>query len=1130
MKGAEKTGILAVISIAVLAAFFAFGAMMRQGPVVTAFAPADFQGDLRPISISYSPAGPQTGDNVEFNITVKNVGTEDPAATFVIALYIDDSNVANGTLPSLAAGSTASASMPWTATSELHDVHVIVDPDNVTGGNKGYSRLNSSIAVDWPTAQQNNERWGYANTNISGPLGSKVLWRIRVESDSVANYHTMLATDGMIIVPTQDYVVAVNATTGDEIWEIADISYINAMDATVARGVLFVASYGAPGIFAYNVTDGTQLWNVTDDFYYDMFATGYHNGILINDNHTTITGRNYLTGDKVWEFTPENVTGWNVPGGGLVWDPPAIYNDTFYLTAYESTGGAFAGEIYALDVLTGTRLWNQSFTGRIPTVPSVGYGNVFFGDQDNGMIHAYNISNMTESWSVAHGVASGLNAVFQVYGNAVYFCYGSYCYAHDAVTGSEIWSSYLGLNVAYMTGPVQDNKGVLYVGADLNQPPWGSYVLALNASDGSLLWSHHITKRPMSMVPYNGMLYVVDSDAYLYQFGPKQNLTLSMGYNNSIIDRDSVSNVYPDAIPLVATLSDGASGVEVTFEINQTAPSAYESSYWSLGSNTSVNGVATYWWSPADDHDYAGSYFWTAVNDSYNTLGEPTARVYGSLNTSFLLAGSYPGTSYNSTDNLTAKADITFPWGESLSVMQSNYNLNYNISLAKPDGSRLHSGLYRRANTTVTTTNLTSGTGNSCWDIGGSDLLAFDENLVPGSVPSFSGSQTPPYYFRFTCGSGTCPGYANAVYNLIGSDSPDWWAGIYDYFQLSGWGGCTGTPGTEGDDWTFIVFTNSSSTSYFWNGTLALTNDPGTWTATLNASADFFVRNDTINRTFTVTGTGSSPPSGPSGPGTVTIFNESLSGQIPVWNMNLSGDGDITVVDGINQVTVGRGSTEPLDLTLTNTGNRVLEDITVTAEGIPSEWVTISPSFIEKLQPKESVPISATISIPQFAPFAVYGINFTARSNSATARYDLNTELTDKCKTCQPPGPWGACTEGIWFRTNYRCDSQTDYQCTAWQEEGTCAVVDFLWIVVILIVMTIFTWQYWKHERSPQGYGGRMARQRPLPASSLPLAARPETSSVKKPRKAVKKDVLLVPFDNLPHGKKGGVKTRPRKV
>jgi len=235
-------------------------------------------------------------------------------------------------------------------------------------------------------------------------------------------------------------------------------------------------------------------------------------------------------------------------------------------------------------------------------------------------------------------------------------------------------------------------------------------------------------------------------------------------------------------------------------------------------------------------------------------------------------------------------------------------------------------------------------------------------------------------------------------------------------------------------------------------------------------------------------------------------------------------------VDGINQVTVGRGSTEPLDLTLTNTGNRVLEDITVGAEGIPSEWVTISPSFIAKLQPKESVPINAKISIPQFAPFAVYGINFTARSNSATARYDLNTELTDKCKTCQPPGPWGACTEGVWFRTNYRCDSQTDYQCTAWQEEGTCAVVDFLWIVVILIVMTIFTWQYWKHEKLPHRQGGGKSEQKPSTVLLSPAPPRPDMPSVKKSRKAGKRNVLLVPSDNPPHGAKGGVKARPRKV
>lgn len=430
---------LSIASFLLLVAFFGAAALLRQELVVTTYAPANFLGDLRPISISYSPMGPQAEDAVSFNVTVKNIGSEGPASPFVIALYIDDVNVGNSSMASLLAGDTGSVLFDaWTATSELHDVHVIVDPDNTTGGNKGHSRLNSSIAVDWPVAQQNDERWGYANTSIPGPVSYNVIWRVRAESDSVANYHTMLATDGMLIVPTEDYVVAVNATDGSQIWEISDISYINVMDDTVARGILFLASYGAPGIFAYNVTNGQQLWNVTENFFYEPYVTSYYNGMIFHDNHTTITARNYLTGERIWDFTPENVTGWNVPGGGLQWDPPAIYNDTLYLTTYESTGGAFAGEIYALDVLTGTRLWNQSFDSRLPAVPSVGYGNVFFGGQDNSMAYAYDTSDGTESWSVAHGISSD-GTVFQVYDGSVYSCSGG-CNSYDTATGTERWS------------------------------------------------------------------------------------------------------------------------------------------------------------------------------------------------------------------------------------------------------------------------------------------------------------------------------------------------------------------------------------------------------------------------------------------------------------------------------------------------------------------------------------------------------------------------------------------------------------------------------------------------------------------------------------------------------------------
>jgi len=43
-----------------------------------------------------------------------------------------------------------------------------------------------------------------------------------------------------------------------------------------------------------------------------------------------------------------------------------------------------------------------------------------------------------------------------------------------------------------------------------------------------------------------------------------------------------------------------------------------------------------------------------------------------------------------------------------------------------------------------------------------------------------------------------------------------------------------------------------------------------------------------------------------------------------------------------------------------------------------------------------------------------------------------------QCPTCSTPTAWSQCSEGKMFRTNYECDSTTDYECRSFTEEQSC--------------------------------------------------------------------------------------------
>ena len=1006
---------LAVIFCALAAAFLPQGA-----PTGFDIVTQDSNPDLKPLNITYAPVGPQTGDTVTFSVPVKNVGDAGTGSSFGVALYIDGSSVGTGTVSALGAGETGTATITWTATSELHDAYAAVDSAGaIAESDETNNRLNSSVAVDWPTRNQNNERWAYANMN--GPTTNHSVWS-KALGDGPSFYYTLLAADGRIIATTGNNVYVINATTGINIWNITDGTADGATDLTVARGILFISSYYDKAVYAYNVSTGAQLWNAST--YKTPYFVSYYNGLLLQDNESQIVARNPITGSVAWTYTPPNETGWT---SEFLWFPPAIYNDTMYMASTEMNSSGSMGEAFAISAVNGNLIWrNNSGLGKIYTMPSVGYNNVFFGDRANSLLYAFNMFTGRESWLASWTVGDDFNSIIALYNGIAYFIDTS-LYARNISTGAQSWSAALEGAGSYYSGPVQTKNGMLFYGSS-------NGVWARSTSDGSLLWQYKMSKPTYALLPYNGLLYTLDSNGKLYAFGPKQNMTASQTYNDTIVDRDSVSSADADAAILTASLLDGGDAKTIDFYYQQLEPTVGAETY--LNSNDSINGAVTYAWNP-DGTIAAGRYKWWPSSSDYNTLSNSTVRIYGGMNASFRYASTFPRFSYNGTDDLTAISLISFGGGEILDTMRTTYNFKYNISLTKPAGSKLVSGLYNQTDVSVTTQYLANGTAFACFEPLESAMIDFDDEIIPDLVPAFETKSN--YYFKWTCSAATCPSYNDVeylIYKSRDSGSPNGTDEFYLHDITCPGGGVNG--------WTFTVFNNTSISTSFWNGTITLTGETGTWNATLNATADFFFTNDTVYRNFTIAAAEAAAAATPSG-GSSGVFR----------NISMEPKNNILIEAGKKKLMLGRGAAEPITINVTNKGNVVLQDIILTADGLPYGWVTFPQMKIDSLWPNEVWTAKASINVPDIAPLGEYALTFKANNYYTSVSSKLEVTITDDCEPCLAPGAWSGCIGNMHSRTNYRCSSETDYRCAEWTEEESCAPLLSVENTPILLMMII---------------------------------------------------------------------------
>jgi outer membrane protein assembly factor BamB len=230
-----------------------------------------------------------------------------------------------------------------------------------------------------------------------------------------------------------------------------------------------------------------------------------------NPSHNGVgTGSPVLTPQLLWNFSTFGPAVSQAIGGATT---PAVANGVLYV--------GDSRYIYALDAENGAELWRSDYGG-VDSSPAVVRGTVYVGA--GNFLYALSAENGSQLWNytIFHGSSFDQSSP-TVENGAVYIgsegIFGGDIYALNATDGSLVWSTPIGVDV--FSSPAVVN-GVVYVGSLTFEADASNGVYALNATSGAILWKHLA-----SDYAYGSSPAVVDDTVYI----GSGNLT-NIGQNN----------------------------------------------------------------------------------------------------------------------------------------------------------------------------------------------------------------------------------------------------------------------------------------------------------------------------------------------------------------------------------------------------------------------------------------------------------------------------------------------------------------------------------------------------------------------------------------------------------------------
>jgi len=323
------------------------------------------------------------------------------------------------------------------------------------------------------------------------------LWPGRASSPAVS--------DGIAYIKLYDTLYALDSQTGRLIWSKPTLSSDHSSPA-VAYDMVFDSTGNYPdcpgcGVVAYDAKTGDEKWRMN----LLLGARGpnvYKNVVYFGSDDHYVRAVNAYTGDLLWTspYLNDGVTA-----------VPAVANGKVFV-------GTWTNKLYALDVNTGTKVWEfrPDIGGVMFSSPSVINSTIYMGTGLDRLLAIENIDTETPTikWisQLTEDTIGSSAAV--AYGTVYFISDAGTVYALNSDTGSLIWSYRTNPSTRPSHSSPAVSNGVVYIGSQ------DKYIYAFDAFTGAVLWKYE-TGGVIDSSPAiaDGMVFVGSNDAKIYAFG-----------------------------------------------------------------------------------------------------------------------------------------------------------------------------------------------------------------------------------------------------------------------------------------------------------------------------------------------------------------------------------------------------------------------------------------------------------------------------------------------------------------------------------------------------------------------------------------------------------------------------------
>ncbi|MFD1600244.1 PKD domain-containing protein [Halobellus rarus] len=377
--------------------------------------------------------------------------------------------------------------------------------------------------------------------------------------------------------------------TPEEVWTISD-GTPNVMQPTIANDTLYTAFHDGGKLYALDPKTGAEKWNSTPGGTSGSTWTtpAYANGVLyIGSNDYKLHAIDAETGAERWHYDTQtnvrsapavedgvvyfgsndgNMTAVNATTGEKIWNyrlyqpvlvesNPAVVEGVVYF-------GSNDDNVTAVDATTGEKIWNFTLPDESQSDPTVADGTVFIGSDStmgetsgNGQVYALDAETGTEDWN--YTMAGDVDAG-QVYANGVVYAgsRGGDLAALDAADGSEIWTQ---SGTGFRGAPVVAN-GVLYITDFGNQS-----VHAFDTDTGDPRWAYESPTSSLYSTPlvWDNYLYYGSGSAFYALTSPAPTIS-DVNATNPSGQELSISFNSSEQLAAISVSVDGPSATTLT--------------------------------------------------------------------------------------------------------------------------------------------------------------------------------------------------------------------------------------------------------------------------------------------------------------------------------------------------------------------------------------------------------------------------------------------------------------------------------------------------------------------------------------------------------------------------------------